>query len=41
VKEEIKISLELLQEIVNYLQLKPHHEVHELIAKIIKESKEE
>lgn len=36
VKEQTKeISLEDLQQILDYLQKKPYHEVHELITKII------
>ena len=35
-----EISLALLQELVNYLQQKPHYEVNDLINKIIEETKE-
>jgi len=36
VKEQIKeISLDDLQQILDYLQNKPYNEVHELISKII------
>ena len=33
--KKYEISLELLQEIANYLQSRPYHEVHELMNKLI------
>jgi hypothetical protein len=34
-EEEVSVKLELLQEIVDYLQMQPYHQVHELIRKLI------
>lgn len=36
---EIKMSTQLVQEILNYLQTKPYIEVFQLISKIISTSK--
>jgi len=37
VKGKKEVSLEVLQEVINYLQGKPYLEVYQLINKIIKE----
>lgn len=39
--KKVEVSIELFQELVNYLQMKPYHEVHELIQKIIIASNKE
>ena len=38
---KIEVDLALLQEVINYLQQKPYHEVYQLINKIVTHSKKE
>jgi hypothetical protein len=40
-KKEVKVDIQLLQELINYLQQKPYHEVYQLIGKIIEVSNKE
>lgn len=40
-KQEVKVSLEVLQELIDYLQVKPYNEVSQLISKIIQEVNKE
>ena len=40
-KQEVKVSLEVLQELIDYLQIKPYNEVSQLIHKIIQEVNKE
>jgi len=37
VKEKKEVGVEVLQEVVNYLQTRPYNEVYVLISKLIKE----
>ena len=41
IDREIGVSQELLQEILDYLQQRPFHEVHVLIRKLLEEAKQE
>lgn len=36
-KDKKEVSMELLQEILDFLQTKPYHQVHNLINKILEE----
>ena len=38
---EIGVDIKLLQEIINYLQERPYHEVYQLVEKILKASNKE
>lgn len=40
-KQEVTIDLQVLQEVIDYLQLKPYNEVSQLISKIIQEVNKE
>lgn len=40
-KQEVTIDLQLLQEVIDYLQLKPYNEVSNLIHKILQEVNKE
>jgi hypothetical protein len=40
-KQEVKVDLQLLQELIDYLQVKPYNEVSQLIHKIIQEVNKE
>ena len=40
-KQQVKVDLQLLKELIDYLQLKPYNEVSQLIAKIIQEVNKE
>jgi hypothetical protein len=40
-KQEVKVDLQVLQELIDYLQLKPYNEVSQLISKIIQEVNKE
>ena len=39
-KKEVLIKVEVLQALVNYLQVKPYHEVYKLINEIVNISKD-
>jgi len=40
-KQEVTIDLQVLQEVIDYLQQKPYNEVSQLINKIIQEVNKE